>query len=169
MKKTTQFALIVALFTCFHTMNAALAASSSANLNVSVIVDDMCTISTIPVSFPDYMPLTTNSGTPDDNSAGSVTITCTTGTSAAIGLDAGNYNLAGQRRMSNGITSFINYDLYQDATHLTAWLNASPNWLVVSAAPSMAPRTYPVYARIPPGQSPASGSHSDTVVATVNF
>jgi spore coat protein U-like protein len=144
------------------------AGTATANLGVSVTVDSSCTISTAAVGFPNYQPIGANLSTPDDSTSGSVTITCTTGTTSTIGLGLGNYSSSGQARMTDGVSTFINYNLYQDAGRLNPWTNASPTWMTVPAAPSTAPRTYPVYARIPPGQS-GNGSYSDTVVATVNF
>ena len=167
MKKIT-FALAVLAAFLLCLAPRAQAGSASTNLSVSVDVDDACFISTSPVTFPVYSPIGANATSPDDSTGGSVTITCTVGTVSTIGLGAGSYALAGQSRMQNSSSHFLNYSLYQDSSHTTVWGNTSPSWLSVAAAPTTDPRTYPVYARIPGGQS-GSGHFSDNVQATVNF
>jgi spore coat protein U-like protein len=145
-----------------------IAGTATANLGVSVDVDAACTISTVSVGFPTYTPIGTNFSSPDDNTSGSVTIICTTGATSTIGLNLGNNSSSGQARLADGISSFLNYNIYQDASHLNAWGNTSPTWMTVAAAPNTSPRTYPVFARIPAGQS-GGGHYTDTVIATVNF
>jgi len=168
MKTLTSFLTSIAVLALLTFSPATFAGTASANMSVSVNVDAACTISTIAVGFPIYQPIGVNLSSPDDNTSGSVTIICTTGATSTIGLNAGNYASGGQSRMTDGVSSFLNYTVYQDASHLNVWGNTTPTWMTIAAAPSTAPRTYPVYARIPAGQS-GGGNYSDTILATVNF
>jgi spore coat protein U-like protein len=145
------------------------AASAQANLPISVTVANNCTITAVAVGFPNYDPIVTHATTPDDSTAGSVTITCTKGSTTTIGLSLGANFSGTQARMLNGAANYLNYGLFQDAGHATVWGNAAPNLFTPPAAPSKAARTYPVYARIPAGQDVPAGTYTDTVVATVNF
>jgi spore coat protein U-like protein len=97
-----------------------------------------------------------------------VTITCTPGATATIGLNGGSQPNGSQSRLFDGGTSYLNYVLYQDASRATPWTNSSPYLLTPPSAPDTSPRTYPVYGRIPAGQT-GGGHYTDTVVATVNF
>ncbi len=145
------------------------AASATANLPVSVQVASNCTISATAVAFPNYDPVLTNASSPDDSSAGAVTVTCTRGTSATIGLGLGTNPSGNQRRMKDGANNTINYELYQDASRTTVWGNAGGTWYAPPAAPNKDPRTFQVYGRIAAGQDVPAGTYNDTVVATVNF
>jgi spore coat protein U-like protein len=145
------------------------AASATANLPVSVQVASNCTISATAVSFPDYDPIGTHASSPDDSTAGAVTIACTKGTSANIGLGLGANASGSTRRMKDGGSNTINYELYRDTSRTTVWGNASGSWLSPAAAPDKSPRTFTVYGRISSGQDVPAGAYNDTVVATVNF
>jgi spore coat protein U-like protein len=169
--KTTKLTLCLAILgvILFSSDNRkARAATATANLAVSATISNNCSITTIAVGFPAYDPIVTHAATPDDSTTGSVTVTCTKGAVTTIGLGLGA-NVAGtQMRMVNG-TNYLNYALYQDAGHATVWGTAGAGLLTPVAAPSKAPRTFPVYGRIPAAQDLPAGTYTDTVVATVNF
>jgi spore coat protein U-like protein len=151
-----------------RSQETARAGSATANLSVGATIANSCTISTVAVGFPNYDPIVANATSPDNSTSGSVTITCTRGSSPTIGLGTGQ-NLSGaQMRMANG-TNYLNYALYQDSTYTAVWGNSGTNLFSPGAAPSKAPRTYTVYGQIPGGQDLPAGTYSDTVVATVNF
>jgi len=145
------------------------AATATANLSVSATISNNCTITTAAVGFPAYDPIATHATTPDDSTSGSVTITCTKGSAATIGLGLGANTSGSQMRMLNGSANYLNYALYQDAGRATVWGNSGAGLLSPVAAPSKAPRTFTVYGRIPAGQDLPAGTYADTVVATVNF
>jgi len=138
--------------------SALAAGSATGSLGVSVTVNNNCTISTLPVTFGGYDPL---SGTAADSTGGSVTITCTKGATTTIGLDNGANASSGQRRMKDGTTDYLNYFLFSDTGRTTAWGNA--------AGPDKTARPYSVYGRITAGQDVPAGTYNDTVIATVNF
>lgn len=150
--------------------------SASSNIAVTASVARTCSIQTVDMNFGSYDPVTTHATDPLDVN-GSVTITCTKGTSTRIDLGPGGN--AGQgsgttRAMAGGdIPDFLNYDLYKDTNHTIVWASGTgpggntgfnpPN------APDRTARTYPIYGRIPAGQDRSTGAYSDTVQATVHF
>jgi spore coat protein U-like protein len=165
-KLTLSLAVVGALLVRSH--QPAQAATATANLAVSATIANNCTITTIAVGFPTYDPIVTHASTPDDSTTGSVTVTCTKGAAATIGLGLGANVSGTQMRMANG-TNYLNYALYQDSGHATVWGTSGAGLLSPGAAPSKAPRTFQVYGRIPAAQDLPAGTYTDTVVATVNF
>lgn len=145
------------------------AASATANLSVSATIVNNCTISTTPVSFPSYDPIGANATVDADNGTGTVTITCTRGTTATIGLGLGSNASGTTRRMLNGTSNYLNYELYQTSARTIIWGNSGAGLFSPGAAPTKAPRTFTVYGRIFAGQDLPAGSYADTVQATVNF
>ena len=145
-----------------------LADSATATIAVSATVRRNCTITTTPLAFGTYDPVVANATTPLDATS-TVTIACTMGTPATIGLDDGSNAVASQRRLTNGSSAYMNYQMFLDSTHATVWGNESANQLDAGTAPSKEPRAFPVYGRIPSGQDVPIGPFSDAVVATVNF
>ena len=165
MKKLASIlATVVALGTLALFAPAAQAGTATANLSVSVTVDASCSLATTPLAFADYSPLDATA----ENGTGTVVLTCTTGTTATIALDTGAHSVGAQRKMQSGASGTVNYNLYQDAVRSVVWATGA-NVLSATAAPDTNPRTYTVYGLIPAQQGAASGSYTDTVVATVNF
>jgi spore coat protein U-like protein len=144
------------------------AGSATANLTVTATVGPNCTITTTPVAFGAYDPVVANAVTNDDD-VGTISIACTKGTAATIGLGLGANVTGTTRRMKDATTDYLNYELYLDSTRATVWGTAGVNLFSAGAAPSKVARPFTVYGRIPSGQDVPSGSYTDTVVATVNF
>jgi spore coat protein U-like protein len=139
----------------------------TATLGVSANVNNNCTITTTPATFGvAYDPVGAHLAANLDG-AGSVIVACTKGTSATIGLDPGGSFSGGTRRMTDG-TDFLAYELYQPSGFTTVW-NTTTGLLSPAAAPSKAPRTFTVNARIPMNQDVTAGSYADSVLASVNF
>lgn len=147
---------------------AGLADSATATIAVSATVRRNCTIATAPLAFGSYDPVVANATTPLDGSA-TVTIACTMGTPASIGLDDGSNASASQRRLTNGSSAFMDYQVYLDSGYATVWGSDVGNRLDAGTSPSKTPREFPVYARVPAGQDVPIGPYTDSVVATVNF
>lgn len=148
------------------------ALTASANLNVSASVNSNCTIGTTPVAFGTYDPLAGAALT----ATGTVTITCTKGTVAHIGLNLGG-NASGTTRQMIGGTNLLPYELFQPASEglaaactTTVWGNlVGTDALAAGAAPSKAARTYNVCGQIAATADPAPATYADVVVATVTF
>jgi spore coat protein U-like protein len=145
------------------------AASATASLSVGATIVNNCTISTTPVTFSAYDPIGAHASHNDDSGVGTLTVTCTRGTAATIGLAPGANASGSTRRMLNGTNNYLNYELYQDAGRNAIWGNTSGTALAPGAAPSKAPRTFSVYGRIFAGQDLPAGNYADMVQASVNF
>jgi spore coat protein U-like protein len=144
------------------------AATATANLGVSATVTNNCTISTAALAFGSYDPVVANASANLDGT-GTVIVACTKGASATVGLGLGLNASGSTRRMSNGGTEYLDYELYQDSGRTTVWGNSGAGLYSPGAAPSKAARNFTVYGRVTANQDVAAGSYSDTVVATVNF
>jgi spore coat protein U-like protein len=148
--------------------STASAATATANLGVSATVTNNCTISTAALAFGSYDPVVANAAT-DLDGTGTVTIACTKGATATIGLGLGSNASGVIRRMKDAGTNYLTYELYQDAGRVTIWGTAGGGLLSPVAAPSKAARNFTVYGRVTSNQDVPAGSFNDTVVATVNF
>lgn len=142
------------------------AGSAPADLSINATVNAKCTITTAAVDFGDYDPVGTHAGA-DLDASGSVTIACTKDAVATVGLGTGANHDGTNRRMSGGGTH-LKYELYSDSNRQNVW-DEGAGKLAPAAAPSKAPRTYPVYGRVFQGQDVPAAGFTDTVVATVNF
>ena len=164
------------------------AGSATANLSVSATVVQKCTIATSPVAFGNYDPLGLQA-TNDLPAQGAVSLTCTKGsgspTAVTIGLGLGSNVSGAIRRMTDGASDFLAYELYQPGgTTPAATCAAAPGpygtvwgtsgggllgtsgttWGVVAGA-----QAFKVCGVVAKGLDPVQGSYTDTVVATVNF
>jgi spore coat protein U-like protein len=145
------------------------AGSASAALSVSASVANNCTISTLPVAFGSYDPVVANAAANLD-STGTVTVACTKGATTTIGLNLGSNASGSTRRLTDGASNYLNYELYQDTGRTTVWGNSGAGLLTPVAAPSKVARNFTVYGRLFSNQDvPAAVSYADSVTATVNF
>jgi spore coat protein U-like protein len=170
MRRTTRTAAVLGLVSGLTLAAGSLvnAGTSTANLSTSAAVANNCTITTSPVAFGSYDPVGVNAATNLDGS-GSVTVACTRGTTATIGLDLGSHASGSTRQLSNGSGSFLTYEFYQDSSRSTVWSNSGSGLVSPPAAPSKDGRVFNVYGRVALNQDVTSGTYSDTVTATVNF
>ncbi len=164
------------------------AGSANTNLNVSATVVQKCTIATSPVAFGNYDPLGTQA-TNDLLAQGAVSLICTKGsgspTAVTIALGLGSNASGSIRRMTDGVSDYLAYELYQPGgTTPAAPCAAAPGpygtvwgtsgggllgttgttWGVVAGA-----QAFKVCGVVAQGLDPVQGSYTDTVVATVNF
>jgi spore coat protein U domain-containing protein, fimbrial subunit CupE1/2/3/6 len=144
------------------------AQSATASMTVSATVAKNCTITTTPVNFGAYDPVAANATTPL-NGTGTLTVACTKGTVAKVGLNAGANAQGALRRMSQSATAYLNYEIYSDAAHTIIWGNTASDGVDIPAAPSKVPRNFTAYGQVASAQDATVGSYTDTVVATVNF
>ncbi|WP_224242344.1 Csu type fimbrial protein [Hyalangium gracile] len=148
--------------------SSALAGTATANMSVSATVSNSCTISTTALAFGAFSP---TSGQPG-NGTSSVSVTCTQDAPLSIMLGEGSYADAASspdaplRRMNFG-TSYLNYELYQDAALTTLWGDSSNSGKGSIGTGSAENHT--VYAKIPSGQNVPAGAYADTLLATVSF
>ncbi|HEY2165310.1 MAG TPA: spore coat U domain-containing protein [Gemmatimonadaceae bacterium] len=142
--------------------------STTAVIQISASVRKNCLISTTAVAYGAYDPVAANATAPLD-ATGAVVITCTKGTNASIGLDGGANAQGPTRRMTDGATAYLTYDLFQDNAHSVVWTNTGSGMMTIPAAPSKNPRSFTVYGRVAGAQDVPVGTFNDSVVATVNF
>ena len=142
------------------------ASSNTAGVNASATVSGRCVVTTSPLAFGQYDPLSTH-GTATLDAASAVSVSCTKGVSATIVLDAGTHASGATRRMANG-TSYLTYDLFQDAAHLTRW-SSTGSQLSIAKSTSMSARSFAVYGVIAAGQVVPTGDYSDSITVTVNY
>ena len=140
--------------------------SKTANLKVSATVVANCIVTTTDVNFGNYDPVGTNATAPLD-ADGSVTLACTRGTVALVGMNYGSNASGVIRRMANG-TSFLTYDLYLNSQRSIRWVSPLI-FFPGNQASSTAPRTLPVHGRIPQGQDVPVGAFADTVLVVATF
>lgn len=149
------------------------AGSAASTLAVGASVVSNCIVTTTAAAFGAYDPIGANKTAPLDSSNGKVTLTCTQGSAARIGLAAG-LNAAHATATSRALvdssgTRFLNYDLYADSSRTTVWTNTSGGSVTPGAAPSRAPRDFTVYGRVSANQDAPAGTYSDTVLVGVDF
>ncbi len=148
------------------------AATSTANLSVTASVAANCSISTAPVAFGSYDPVTANASTAL-NGTGTVSVNCTSGASTTITLgqgsnaNTGSTDAAPARRMKDAGTDYLSYSLYSDSGRTTVWGNTAGTGLASTGTGTLTALT--VYGAVAAGQNVPTGSYTDTVVATVTF
>jgi spore coat protein U-like protein len=163
------FLIVVAGIAVLATAATHLSAqTATASLTVSASVTKNCTISTAPVNFGGYDPVAANATAPLD-AIGTVTVACTKGAVAKVGLNAGGNAQGTTRRMGQGTAEYLIYEIYKDTGHATVWGDTADTALDIPAAPNRNPRTFTAYGRIAAAQDASVGNYTDTVVATVNF
>jgi spore coat protein U-like protein len=141
------------------------AADATATLTVTATVSAECTATGGTLAFGAYSPLT--AGAVDQTTT--ISVACTQGTSATVGLDLGDNPTGSTRRMADGgATNFLEYELYSD-TFTTVWGNSGGGLVSLAAAPSTAPQALTVYGRIAGGQDAAVASYTDAITVTVTF
>jgi spore coat protein U-like protein len=144
------------------------AGSATATMSVSASVSNNCTISTTALSFGAYDPIVAND-TANLDGTGSVTITCTKGSTPTVGMNTGSNADGSTRRLADSSSNFIAYELFSDSQRSTVWGNSGTALFTPATTPSKDARQYTVYGRIAGGQDVPAGSYSDSITATVNF
>lgn len=122
------------------------------------------------INFGSFPSVPTNVDVVSTSGAGSVVVTCTPGTTVAIGMDYGIHGgSATQRYMANsGATATLGYQLYQNAARTVVW-GTGAQAMTISSFPSTT-QTYPVYGRLFSfTTSPTAGTYTDTVTVTLTY
>ncbi|HVI59780.1 MAG TPA: spore coat U domain-containing protein [Luteimonas sp.] len=139
-----------------------------------------CIVSASAINFGAYDPITTTS--PVD-SAGNVQVDCdpTTfgellfGVQVSISLSRGSSGSYAARTLRQPPASILQYNLYTTAARTTVWGDGNGGTQTVDGAVGgylsgqPTPRSFPVFGRIPTGQDPNLGLHSDTITVTITF
>jgi spore coat protein U-like protein len=145
------------------------AQSATAQLRVTATVRKNCIISTTPISFGRYDSIGANRSASLD-ATGTITVTCTKGTTAQIELGDGANSPGRPRRMKmTGEREYLEYEIYKNSSHTEVWGNGVRDRLDIGAVPNQHPRTFTAYGRVLLGQDATFGTYTDTVKATVLF
>jgi spore coat protein U-like protein len=159
----------------------AVALTVGGTIGVTATVVNNCAFSTTPVTFGNYDPAVVNAaGGADLTGSGTLLVTCTTGDSISIDLDAGASPASGNsaavplRQMVFSTTNFLGYSLFWPSAAgaggtvtATVWGTGVGSSFGYSATGVQ--QTINVFGSVAKGQNVPAGSYSDTVNVVVNF
>ena len=161
--KSAMVAAAVLAIALLSVPNAAFAATTTATMNVSATVVNNCTVSANPLSFGQYSGTALNVST-------TISVTCNTGDSYSVGLNAGGGSGAtvSNRLMtlSSG-SATLAYSLLSGSYSGTNWGNASGSW--VTGTGNGSAQTLTVYGVVAGGLYPTAGSYADSVTVTLTY
>ena len=145
---------------------AALAATATTTFEVTATVEDTCSISATNIAFGAYDP---DAG--HLNGTTTLTVTCTENTTYDIGLDTGSNGASAtttSRAMDDGLSNYLDYELYQDSGRTTVW-GDTVGTDTVSQTSTGGDESHTVYGQIPGSQFVPAGSYSDTINVTITY
>jgi spore coat protein U-like protein len=143
-----------------------LATVTTSNLNVKIQITSLCLAgATTAVDFGPHGLLNTNI-----DQAGSVSVTCTTGTTYAVGLSLGGGTGADivNRLMTGPAGATVLYHLYSDSSRTLNW-DDTGGTNVPGGTGNGTLQTIPVYGRVPSQTTPAVGNYADIVQVTFTY
>ncbi|MCP3715490.1 spore coat U domain-containing protein [Paraburkholderia sp. CNPSo 3281] len=141
------------------------AAGGSFPFSVSATIVNNCNITATNVSFATSSVLTNAL-----SAAGSITAQCTNGDAYRIALNGGTSgNVAARQMQRSGGGGVVNYQLYTDSAHTTAWGDGTAGTTMETGTGSGNQQVISVYGVVPEQTTPAPGSYSDTITATISF
>jgi spore coat protein U-like protein len=140
----------------------ALAASDSAQIQVSVQVVPNCRILVTELAFGSYDPLLQHATQPLDGTA-DLTVLCTKQLRASVLFN----NTGTNARTMRSVDGTLTYSLFSDASRTKNWGTGSDAVQVIGTGST--PNRLTVYGRVPGSQIVAAGWYTDAVTATVDF
>jgi len=140
-----------------------MATTATTTYAVTATVQATCTVSATALAFGTYTGVVANS-------TSSVSVTCTNTTTYNVGLNPGLASGATvtARQMTGPSSALLNYSLYSDSARSVNWGQTIGTDTVTGTGNGSA-QGLTVYGQVPAGQSPAPGSYSDTITATVTY
>ncbi|MCW8846294.1 MAG: spore coat U domain-containing protein [Gammaproteobacteria bacterium] len=167
-KKASSRTLAFAIVACLAGASFAVQANDTGTLLVSAQVAPVCQIvTTAPVAFGTLDP------TIDNDTAGSITWQCTTGTNTEITLDGGLLGSAdgATRLMGDGGSNTLPYQLYTDTGRSNPWLNTAGGGVPVLGVGYLGGDTISVYGRVTQAVAAAAinAAYNDSVTVTITF
>ncbi len=144
----------------------AVAQSPTANFTVQITITGSCQVnSTTNMDFNSHGVLNTNS-----DASSTVTVQCTNTTPFNLGLSAGSGATAtiANRQMTGPGGATITYSLYRNAARDTVWGDTTGTNTLAGTGTGAA-QQLTVYGRVPPQNTPAPGTYTDTVTATITY
>jgi spore coat protein U-like protein len=132
-------------------------------VNASVIND--CNISATNLAFlPNAGPLSSAI-----SATGTIGVQCTNGDAYNVSLSSGANGTIANRKMKSAAGNVVSYQLYLDMGHTMLWGDGSAGSVMGFGTGTGATQSLTVYGLVPAQTTPAPGSYSDTVTATINF
>ena len=138
----------------------------------SVQAEATCSVSASGLSFGEYDVLSLH----ENHSVGNLSVSCTGLSETAsvayeIQLSRGS-GAYGTRTLTSG-DNVLAYNVYTQANHLFIWGDGSLGTAVLNDSYGLGLSTvsnnYPVYGRMPAGQSVSAGNYSDTLIMTIIY
>ncbi|MFT4256544.1 MAG: spore coat protein U domain-containing protein [Pseudoxanthomonas sp.] len=137
---------------------------STSSSGITATYADTCAISTATdLSFGSVDSLASA-----QDQTSTITLRCPSGTAWKLGLDNGSNASGTTRRMTDGSSHYLTYELYQDSSRSTRWGNTVGTDTVAGSG-SGSTQTQTVYGRVPAQTISAAGTYSDTVTVTLTF
>ena len=153
---------------------SAQAGTATGNLTVQITITASCTINAATLDFGSNPGTNLLSANVDTSTT--VSVTCTNGAPYSIGMDNGANVSGSQRRMKNGATNFLNYNLYTDSGRTNAWTTAATSTTCTTAnscalgTGNGAAQSVSIFGRVPTvATAPSAGAYTDTVVMTITY
>jgi spore coat protein U-like protein len=152
----------------------------STNTKASATLASMCSLSATNINFGTY-----NAASSDVFVTGGITVQCSKGTTATLGINVGTgdgggysgaysspyYSNTYARYMSSTTGDMLFYNLFQDSSYQTVF--GGFNWFAANKKPTISgtgsPQTIPVYAVLPKGQYITPALYSDTITAEIDY
>jgi spore coat protein U-like protein len=101
---------------------------------------------------------------------GSISARCTNGDAFRISLNGGaSGNVAARTLKQQGGGGVVNYQLYTDSARSVPWGDGTAGTSMVTGTGSGNAQAISVYGQVPAQATPAPGSYSDTITATIVF
>lgn len=145
---------------------AAYAATQTTTFTVQIVIQNACTVSATALDFP-------NSGVLGANvdSTNTVTVTCNPGLPWSVSLNpgTGSGGTVVTRKMTGPAAATINYTIYSDAGRTTIWGDGTSGTVNVTGTGTGSAQNQTGFGRVPPQATPAAGTYTDTITATVTF
>jgi len=138
--------------------------TNSGSASVTATISNSCTIGATTISFGSQGILSTNK-----DATGTLSIQCTVSLPYVVSLDGGLSGATNptQRKMTFNSANIL-YGLYQDSARSVAW-GSSSGVNTVSGTGTGLTQSLTVYGRVAPQTTPAPGTYSDTIIATVTY
>ncbi|SAL35077.1 secreted pili protein involved in motility and biofilm formation [Caballeronia terrestris] len=145
----------------------ALAATRTTTFSVTLTLQNDCQIAANTLNFGNSGVIATNI-----DQTTTLSVTCTNGAPYNVGLDAGSVGGSTVANRLLGGTGTpaptVAYQLYRDAARSLIW-GQTVGTDTQSGTGTGAAQTLTVYGRVAPQNTPAAGTYSSTVTATVTF
>ena len=133
------------------------------NFNVNARGSATCAITATPLNFGNYVGALLNA-------TSAISVTCSSGTTYNVGLNAGTATGATvtARKMTGPASSLIGYKLYSNSGHTINWGNTIGSDTVAGRGSGLL-QSLTVYGQIPAGESGGIGNYTDTITATITY